>query len=289
MTVREQRFDTGSVEINYAESSSHGLPLVILHGGAGSWQSGRSLIEQLESRWHVYAPDLRGHGCSGHVPARYHLWDYVPDIAAFLGGVVREPAIVYGHSLGGEVAVAVAAEHPDLVRALIVADAPLSTANHRTEEPMHRAMNLLWHSLVGKPIEEIIPALKAMPVMVPGEETLQRAMDVFGAESPWFAFQARNLHQLDPDMLAAVLEGPEQMLAGYDPERLLPAIRCPVLLLQADPQAGGLLRDEEVQMALRLLPDGVHVRLRGLGHELHGLPKQAPRVVEAIAPFLAEV
>ena len=39
----------------------------------------------------------------------------------------------------------------------------------------------------------------------------------------------------DPDMLAAVLAGPDSMLGGYDPETLLPAISCPVLLLQACP------------------------------------------------------
>jgi pimeloyl-ACP methyl ester carboxylesterase len=86
-------------------------------------------------------------------------------------------------------------------------------------------------------------------------------------------------------MISACQESP----SGYDPEWLLPAIRCPVLLLQADPRAGGLLRDADVQMGSRLLADSVHVRLPGIGHELHGPPDQAPRVVEAISPFLARV
>src|SRR5262245_53026388 len=115
----ERRFQTGSVEINYAESPPTGLPIVVLHGGAGSWRSGIGLIELLAERWHVYAPDFRGHGLSGRVPGRYVLRDYATDTAAFLERVVREPAVVYGHSLGGEVAIMVAAQHPPLVRALI--------------------------------------------------------------------------------------------------------------------------------------------------------------------------
>jgi pimeloyl-ACP methyl ester carboxylesterase len=289
MILREQRFHTGIVELSFVEGPPRGSPIVVLHGGSTSWQYGQSLIEQLLPHWHVYAPDLRGHGQSGRVPGRYYVSDYVVDIAAFLERVVGVPSIVYGHSLGGETAVVVAAEHPDLVRALIVGDAPLSAVDHATEEPTHKAMNVLWHSLAGKPIAEIVPALKAMPVMASGQETPRRAVDVFGEKSPWFAFQARNLHHLDPGVLAAVLEGPEHMLAGYDPYRLLPAIRCPVLLLQADPQAGGLLRDEEVQMALRLLADSVHVHLPGIGHELHGRPEQASRVLDAITPFLLDV
>ena len=58
----------------------------------------------------------------------------------------------------------------------------------------------------------------------------------------------------DPDMLAAVLEGPEVLLEGYEAEKVLPKIRCPVLILQVDPAAGGLLDAEDPSVALRVLP-----------------------------------
>lgn len=287
--MREQQFNTGAVEINYAEGPPTGPPLLILHGGAGSWRSGSGLIQALSGRWHVYAPDFRGHGGSGHVPGRYHLRDYVADTAAFLRYVVGEPAIIYGHSLGGEVAIMVAAQHPELVRAVIDGDAPLSAEDHPTEQPTHKAMNVLWHSLAGKPVPEIVAGLKETPVVLPGESTPRRAADVFGEDSPWFEFQATNLHQLDPDMLGAVLAGPKIMLEGYDPDMLLPAIRCPVLLLQGDPAVGGLLSDAEVQRGLSLLSSAMHVRLQGIGHELHGPPGQEQDVLWAIASFLERV
>ncbi len=248
--VREHRFDAGSVEINYAEGPPNGPPVVVLHGGAVSWRNGSSFVEALSQRFHVYAPDLRGHGKSGLVPMRYRLRDYVADTAQFLTHVVAEPAILYGHSLGGEVGIMVAAEHPDCVRALIVGDAPLSWEHHPTEEPTHQAMNVLWRSLAGMPIADIVTALKDMPVSVPGEDALRSASTVFGEDSPWFALQAMNLNQLDPDVVTAVLAGPRIMLEGYEPEAILPRISCPVLLLQADPAAGGLLRVEDVQIGL---------------------------------------
>ena len=287
--LRERRFQTGIVEINYTEGPSNGPPLVVLHGGAARWQGGETLLRQLAERWRVFGPDFRGHGRSGRVQGRYRLRDYVQDTAAFLREIVREPSVLYGHSLGGEVAVMAAAEHPGLVRALIVGDAPLSIEVHPTEEANHRAMNVLWHRLAGRPVGEIVPALKAMPIPVPGAAPPVPAREVMGEESPWFAYQATNLHLLDPGMLGAVLEGPDVMLAGYDPEILLPKIACPVLLLQADPARGGLLRDEEVARGLRLLPRGSHVRLTGIGHELHGPPSQVPAVLEAITPFLDSV
>ena len=285
--VRERRFDTGTVELNYAEGPANGPPFVILHGGSGSWAYAADLIDLLVGRWHVYAPDFRGHGLSGHVSGRYRLRDYAEDTAAFLSGVVRAPAVVYGHSLGGEVAVMVAAHHPELVRAVIVGDVPFSAEDHPTEEAGHRAMNELWHRLAGRPVAEIAAALREMPVRVSGAATPARAGDAFGEESPWFAFQATNLHRLDPGMLAAILAGPEAMLEGYEPEALLPAIACPVLILQGDPADGGLLSDREVERALRLLPRPTHRRLDGIGHELHGAHPE--RVLAAIGPFLEAV
>ena len=68
-------------------------------------------------RWHVYAPDLRGHGASSWTPGRYRLWDYAADMVSLLERVIGEPAVIVGHSLGGEVAIIVASERPDLVRA----------------------------------------------------------------------------------------------------------------------------------------------------------------------------
>ena len=292
MDLRETFFDTGEVALNYAEGPPNGPPFVLLHGGAARWQYGGTLLEALAGDWHFYAPDFRGHGKSGRVPGAYLLRDYARDTAAFLAGAVKEPAVVYGHSLGGEVAVMLAAQHPEVVRALIVGDAPLSRARHATEEPHHRAQNVLWHQLAGRPAQEIEPALRDMPVLVPGEAAPRPARESMGEHSPWFAFQAVTLQQLDPDMLAAVLAGPDVMLAGYDPEVLLPAISCPVLLLQADalgPLQGGVLRDDEVALGLGRLRCATHLRLDGIGHPLHGPPEQTPRVVEAITPFLDRV
>ena len=88
-------------------------------------------------------------------------------------------------------------------------------------------------------------------------------------------------------MLTPVLEGPAHMLGDYDPRRMLPAIACPVLLLQADSRHGSALPDDEVQLALSLLPRASHVRLEGIGHALHGTHPHA--VLHAITPFLESI
>jgi pimeloyl-ACP methyl ester carboxylesterase len=87
-------------------------------------------------------------------------------------------------------------------------------------------------------------------------------------------------------MLAAVLKGPESMVEGYEPEVLLPAITCPVLLMQADPLQGSALPDDEVNLALRLLRHATHVRMDGLSHALHAPPGGTQRVLDVIGPFV---
>jgi pimeloyl-ACP methyl ester carboxylesterase len=283
---RQSWFDAPRVSLHYAEARVDGAPLVMLHGGGGRWVYLRELAELLAADgWHVYLPELRGHGQSGRVAGAYQLRDYVGDIAAFLEHGVGEPPILFGHSLGGEIGVMLSAQHPRLVRALIVGDAPLSVDQHITEEPVHRANNVLWHSLAGRPTDEIEAALRQMPLQAPGSAAARPAEEIMGAQHEWFGMHAQTLHELDPDMLATVLAGPAVMLAGYEPEVLLPRITCPVLLLQADPLGplmGGVMRDEDVSLGLRLLKQASWVRLEGVGHPLNDVP----RVREAITPFL---
>ena len=126
--IQERQFHTGVVALNDAEVPGSGPPLVLLHGGSASWRSLELLLPDLAVHWHVYALDLRGHGTSGRVPGHYRLSDYADDVSAFLARTVGGPATIYGHSLGGIVALLVAAHAPALVRAVVVGDAPLTAA-----------------------------------------------------------------------------------------------------------------------------------------------------------------
>ena len=288
MGLRELSFDTGELVLNYAEGPDTGPPFVVLHGGAARWQYGEQFLRLLSDRWHVFAPDFRGHGRSGRGQnGSYQLADYVRDIGVFLAQAVPYPAVVYGHSLGGEVAVKTAATRPDLFGALVVGDAPLSTDNLATEEPIHRAQNELWRRVAGRPVDEIVSALKDMLVRTTADAPPRPAREYFGEDHRWFGHQALSLHQLDPAVLTAVLRGPASMLGDYAPARMLPSIVCPVLLLAADPRHGAVLQDEEARMALALLPNATRVDLTGVGHPLHG--SNPVETLAAVAPFLERV
>lgn len=279
---REATYNTGNVVLNYAEGPAVGPPLVMLHGGSGRWQLYSGMLASLAERCHVFAPDLRGHGKSGWVPWGYTIRDYTEDIAAFLREV-SGPAVIMGHSLGGIIAVATAKACPDLVRALIVGDAPLDAATWSQLLNNERGKLAAWRALSGgaHPVEEIERALWDAPE---GSSTLR---EIFGEGSPIIHELAERLYHHDPDMLGMLMEDYENVASGYDMETVLPAIQCPVLLVQADPTAGGALTDEEVQQALPLLADPTHMRFSGMGHMLLYDPKGPPMM--AVKAFLSQL
>lgn len=284
MENKESTFDTGAVILNYAEVPSPGRPLVLLHGGNARWQAFQSILSDL-APWHVYAPDFRGHGKSGWVPNSYRLQDYSDDTIAFLRYHLREPAYLFGHSLGGIVALLVAAQYSDGVRAVAVGDAPLSSQTWHEALLQGQDRIAAWRDLCGgqKPMDQVIDILKDAPIEVPGRPEPVSMREVMGEDAPVYAWLATNLYQSDPDVLTALLERFEATAAGYEMGAVLPAIHCPVLLLQADPAAGGLMTDAEVEQALPLLAQPGHLRLEGVSHVLHNERKEP--VVKALKAF----
>lgn len=283
--LTEHCFNTGAVMLNYVEGAASGHPLVLLHGGSARWQSALPLIPELSQHWHVYAPDLRGHGQSGFVPGAYRLQEFAADIVAFLGQVVKEPAVLFGHSLGGHIAIMVAAWHPHLVRALIIGDAPFDRVKLRAALQRDQPQLRFWQELAGPrhSLEEIAEALKQTPINVKGQPDPVPIRSLFGEEHPWYQEMAEHLQHHDPDMLAAVIDF-NHMYERYDYEDLFPMISCPVLIIQGSPKHGGMLTSAEIDRAVTLLPRVTVAQMQTVGHPLHLEDKES--VLLAMQAFL---
>jgi lipase len=71
----------------------------------------------------LVAPDLRGRGRSADLPGPYGMAAHAEDLVAVLDRLVPgRPAVLAGHSMGGFVAVTLAARRPDLVAGLVLVD-----------------------------------------------------------------------------------------------------------------------------------------------------------------------
>ena len=124
----EKRFNTGEIEINYVVGPKNGPLLVLIPGQGADWTNYKKVLPLLSERYHVYAVDVRGHGKSDWTTGDYTFTSIGRDITALLEGVVKEPAIISGNSSGGLIALWLAANRPNLVKAIILEDPPLFSA-----------------------------------------------------------------------------------------------------------------------------------------------------------------
>ena len=122
---QDLRFDTGEAEIAYSEGPRTGPTLLIIPGMGVPRQSYARAAARLCERFHVVVVDQRGQGASGWARnGRYRVVDYGQDAARLIEQKIGGPVIVSGHSLGGLVALWLAAERPDLVSGLVAEDNP---------------------------------------------------------------------------------------------------------------------------------------------------------------------
>lgn len=271
--LKEKTFDAGGVSINYAEGPGDGPPLLLLHEISRRWQSLMPVLPYLALRWHLYVPDLRGHGKSGREPGHYCLEDYASDIVAFLDEQLTEPAAIFGHALGAWVAIMAAARLPEKVCAVVLGAPALNTERWAALEGaegrigLHAAMRRL--AACGLPVTEIVPALANLPIAVSETAEPVRYGDMPGIDGARLRHRAKTISLVDPDVLKHLAEGrAAEFLRGIDLHAELAKVTCPVLLVQADPALGGALTDSDVNRAIALIPDGRFVKLTGIGHDL---------------------
>lgn len=277
--LKEQIFNADAVTLNYVEGPPSGPPLLLLHGFTNRWQDFLPLIPSLAIEWHIYALDFRGHGKSGRAGGQYRPEDYAADILAFLERQLTEPAILFGHSMGAGIAVMCAGQRPEKARALILGDPPLGLERLAGMEATE-AQRSWWHYL-----RELSGSRLSTPERASALANLSTGMDEARLRA-W----AKTLERTDPDVMNYHAEGRvHDYFANVALDEAMRRIACPVLLLQGDPLHGGVVTDGEVNHALSLLADGLHVRLEGVGHDLGLHEWEVTSLLREVMAFLASL
>ncbi len=106
-----------------ASSPGGGTPLLLIHGLGARALDWAPLIPGLErAGFHVYAPDLPGYGLSAHPDASYTIADEEAAVVGFAKAMRLERTDVAGWSMGGWIALKLAADQPQLVNRLVIYD-----------------------------------------------------------------------------------------------------------------------------------------------------------------------
>lgn len=268
--LEEKMFDTGTAAIHYVESASSGMPLVMLHGIGMRWQTFLSVLPAFALRYHTFALDLRGHGESTHVPGSYRIEDYAADVIGFLREQLRAPAVLIGLSLGGNIAIQVAASAPALVHAVVLEEPAFYFASKdRFEKHMYyRPLSMLHEFLNTSPTSDTLKS--KVRTLLPQADQVSAGAN------------AKSWSQADAELFAQVVD--HRTHEHFHLDRLLPRILCPVLLLGGSPEQGAQLEDSDVELADALLGQCTHVRVQGAGHNIHHT--QPIRYYQLVSQFL---
>ncbi len=137
----------------HVEEHGDGSPLLLIQGlGWSKWGS-RAQIPYYAERRRVISFDNRGTGLSPKPSGPYSIEELADDAASVLDERGLGGADVYGHSMGGFIALALALRRPELVRSLVLVGTGAGGLGY---EPMPAETLETWFSVVGLPLEEAI-------------------------------------------------------------------------------------------------------------------------------------
>jgi pimeloyl-ACP methyl ester carboxylesterase len=279
-TFASRYIDTGGLR-QHAVIGGDGPPLLLVHGWPETWYAWRLLMPALARDFQVIAVDQRGIGLTDKPRDGYDTGTLAGDLVALMDALGHERFAVVGHDTGLIISYALAADHPDRVDRLVVAEVPgppgvAPSPPLFVPEPIN---NRLWHIPFNRVNDKLTEEL------VRGREDI-----FFGYE---FAIQGGNVPDYalmyyfsifsDPDVLRGSFgfyRAWDTTLAQNEQRKTRP-LTMPVLAI-----GGAASWGEAVGNAMKLAADDVQsVVIPGAGH---WVAEQAPEeMLAALTAFLA--
>lgn len=251
-------FDVNGAQLAFEEGGA-GEPLILVHGAVGDYRSWENVVAVFASHYRVitysrhwhYPETLVNNGVS------YTVECHAADLIEIIKKSSKTPVRLLGHSYGASVCAVVAAQRPDLVRGLVLAEPSLFSllmTSPMGAIALAQTAGALIHitPLVrkGQPQHALTEFLK----VVIGSEGLERIPE--RARAVMFD----NVHTLEP-MLNGMTAGNSfsAMTAG--------SIAAPALIVE------GELTTKLFQLTMKALaeaiPNAERAVLSGVGHGLH--------------------
>ncbi|WP_323022108.1 alpha/beta hydrolase [Pararhodobacter sp.] len=254
------------VTLHY-EVDGAGPPLMLIAGTASDSASWGPLVEPLAQRFTVIRPDNRSTGRTRPVDAPLSLAHWAGDALALARHLDLGPVALAGHSLGGMIALAMAAQAPEAVsRLALLASAPMVL-------PRNAALFDLMLRLraEGQPPDLWLRAF--LPWLFH-----PRFFETPGQLDAAIAQSLAYPHAQRPEQMRAQVAA----LGRADTAPLAATLRCPTLALLADDDL--LIPPGAAREALAAIPDLRIEMIADSGHSLHWDAPQA--VLAALIAFL---
>jgi pimeloyl-ACP methyl ester carboxylesterase len=265
-TATPQSTKSGHAAVNrvnyYYAVYGTGEPLLLLHGGLGQIEMfGPNLTKLAQSR-QVIGVDLQGHGRTPLGDRELNPVDMGNDMAGVLKKLGYNKVDVLGYSMGGGVAFQFAAQHPEMVRRLVLVSTPFSQDGFYPEMlPQQAAVG----AAMAEQMKET-PMYKSYVAIAPHPEEFPKLLDAMGAymrKSYDWSVDVKKL-----TMPVMLIYGDSDM---FRPEHEVKFYQ----LLGGGLKDAGWQREHMSQNRLAILPNVTHYEM--------GL---APQLVDIALPFV---
>jgi pimeloyl-ACP methyl ester carboxylesterase len=272
--VARHTVDVDGASISYlawGEAGRRGL--VFVHGGGAHAHWWTHVAARFAAEFRVLAVDLSGHGDSSHRDA-YGLEQWTREVTTVTqaGDVDGRPVIV-GHSMGGFVTIATAAEHGDHLSGVIICDSPVTQPDPEVES--YRLKEAFGRPRTYVDIDEALARFRTVPAQ---DHYLDYVIDHVGRQSlrpvegGWqWKFDRRIFEQFAGSMRGIALP-------------YLSRVRCRVALLRSE--CGLVTPDIGLSMYEALGRAAPVIEIPEAGH--HAMLDQPLLLLTAIRTLLAD-
>ena len=248
-------------ELTGEKTSALGLSkcpvLILLHGFTGSSQNWQSFLPALTPHFQILIIDILGHGRSASPPdpSRYHITQVAADIITLLDQLTDQPIHLLGYSMGGRLALYLAAHYPQWFRSLILESASPGLKTEAERADRRQRDNALADRIEREGLEAFVDFWESLSLWDSQKQL-----------TPEIRAQLRQQRlQNNPSGLANSLRG---MGTGAQPSlwQMLSEITMPILLLTGELDHKFCTIGEEMAP---LLPQAQHITIPGAGHTIH--------------------
>jgi len=222
--------------------------LVLIHGISDSSRNWRTIMEQLQDKYHMYAVDLRGFGKTDK-PSEYcyTATEYAADVKLFMDAMGIDQAYIAGHSMGSMVTQTISFQYPERVLGTIL----ISTFAHMHETP--------------ETMDQALAEFAALDIPNMTDQQIQEAFipdpNVL-YDSEFLGGYIETVKGITGDIMVSAWRS----MSINDNRNFLPHIEAPVMVIWGTEDE---IFTKEYQDELReYLPDACYVTYEGISHDI---------------------
>ena len=244
------RIKANGISMNY-EITGSGKWLTLVHGAGDNLGAWWNQVPVFSRSYQVLTYDVRGYGQTETPSGDYSTDILIEDLYQLLKALGIDETYLMGYSMGGRVAVGLTMQHPEMVKALIIANSGFAPME-RSEEEMQAMAKLREQRM------KIVEEQGLEPVM---NESMAMVFSTGWPEKNPEVFEQYRKIRLTNDP-KAYLVAMKAMVWGAQPPDVS-KLSCPALVIGGE--SDGLMGAESARATQELIP-GSQLKVMATGH-----------------------